>query len=113
MTAAIAFLSGSWKWLAICAACIALGYLRGCSDGRAAVENEYAQARLLATEHARESDAVAADQRAIDTETIRNESEARNDAIEQAPNSAPDAANHALGCERLRQAGIAPIPASC
>ena len=55
----------------------------------------------------------AADQRAADAVTINQEERAYHDAIDNSGNDgAPDPAAVALGCERLRRAGVT-LPAAC
>lgn len=56
---------------------------------------------------------AAADQRAIDAATIRNEERAYHDAIQDSGDDGPpDPAAVALGCQRLRRAGLA-LPPAC
>ena len=118
MSGALAFLSGFTPkfWLAICAALLAalpVAYFIGRDAGADAVEARYASAREEELQQAREADAAASEQRADDTKTLTRKDEERHEAIDDAQPGVPDAANRALGCQRLRQAGVAPLPAGC
>lgn len=97
---------------AIIAALALLAVLKGCYD-RGVVERHDDAVNLEAEKGARGADAKAADQRASDAATNREESDDYAKAISSAAPSAPDDAHRRLACERLRRAGQDPaaIPA--
>ena len=106
-------LKGSLIAGAVLLAVVAGGYVRGCSDERERGEERIAAANLKAEQEARMADALAAELRMRDAETIEEFDDALTDAIMSAPDGTPDAASIALGCRRLRAAGqdTASIPA--
>lgn len=105
----IAWIIGHWQLvLALAGAavlCLGISYCKGRSDGydlRIAEEAEDAERARKLNE---ESRGKAAGERETDTDTINDNQEARDNAIEDAQsNGAPSAASNALNCERLRQA---------
>lgn len=73
---------------------------------------EYEAAQRKEEARARKDDAKAAQRR--EENRIKNEGKdnARQEAIDNAPDDTTDAAGRALACERLRQAGL-DTPAAC
>jgi len=110
---ATGFLGGKWKWIAIIAAAVALSYVKGCSDGKSQMRAEYAAKALEEAQKDREADALAAKARLEDADSLEEFEDALVDSINASPDSVPDAASVALGCERLRAANVSPLPASC
>jgi hypothetical protein len=103
-----------FRWLLVGLAALLMGaYVTGRVHGVSAEKARQTAAQLKAEKQARRSDETAARQRVRDTTKIENEERVRNEAIEAAPNSAPDAASVALGCQRLRDARVRPLPAVC
>lgn len=88
-------------------------YSEGRADERAKWEAAIAKARAKAEE----ANAASAEMRIEDIVKNIEAERARNEAIDQAipagsPSQAPDAANRALACARLRAAGL-DTPSSC
>lgn len=88
-------------------------------DDKAAIEQADSKRKLGEAEdalkgerRARQDDAKAAKRR--EENRIKNEGtdDARQEAIDNAPDDTTDAAGRALACERLRQAGL-DTPAAC
>ena len=88
-------------------------YSEGRSDERAKWEAAAAKARA----RAEEANATAAESRIQDIVRNIDMERARNDAIDKAipagTSAAPDAANRALACRRLREAGINAPSSGC
>lgn len=108
-----------WQvWLVVAVALTALlwgnhRYSEGRADERAKWEAAMADARAKAEE----ANAASAEMRIEDIVKNIEAERARNEAIDQAipagsPSQAPDAANRALACARLRAAGL-DTPSSC
>lgn len=114
LTSALGFLSGAWKWLAICLAVAVLAFVKGCNHGRSIEQAAQARAAGVARDVADQSAGQAAQERETDRQTLGQAQKGRDDAIRNANDGGrPGAASNALNCERLRQAGrdISGIPA--
>ena len=105
-----------WDWIVgaraaiitaiVCIAiCLPLGY---CKGERAATAR-YDAARALANVETVKVDGaakeIAANERRVDDALVNGGKEKLLDAVQSAPESAPDAARVALGCARLRAQG--------
>jgi len=102
-------------WLIVCAvliACLPVAYCKGVSDGKAIEREAQTAADNKALRDAREADQEAARRRAEGERQNTENSNARKEAIDNAPDDQTDAPGRALACERLRQAGKA-TPAAC
>lgn len=86
-----------------------LTFLLGQCDGRRSESARQDAARAAANVEVVKKDGdaktVAATERATDTILTDQKHKELIDAVQTAPDSAPDAARVRLGCERLRQAG--------
>lgn len=80
-------------------------YRAGVHDERARAELALEQANRRFLEQKARADQLAADRRLADTVAVNRQEKELLDAIEDTPDSAPDATRVALGCERLRRAG--------
>ncbi len=87
--------------------------------GEDAAESRAAAARAEANVEALKTNTVAVNQAATerleDATTVAENEKELIDAIQDTPDTAPDAVRVQLGCERLRKAGTDPanLPASC
>jgi len=101
--------------LAVGLLCFNLGNCAGKRQAR----SEAAAARAEANVEAMKTDSGAKEQAAIerikDATTVSENEKGLIDAIEDTPDTAPDAVRVKLGCERLRAAGANPaaLPAVC
>lgn len=90
-------------------ACLPLSYCQGRSDGKAIEKAKWEKAQQDAKARAETANATAAESRIQDIVRNIDLERARNDAIDKAEpagtSAAPDAANRALGCQRLRASG--------
>lgn len=96
--------------------CWPVASCQGRKDGRAQMQLAVERANAKALEQSRRADAIAANQRLTDTIAVNQQERTLRDAIASTPDSAPDAARIALGCERLRRANrgrSADLPAVC
>ncbi len=83
-------------------------YRAGVHDERVRAELALEQANRRFLEQKARADQLAADQRLADTVAVNRQEQELLDAIDDTPDSAPDAVRVRLGCERLRQAGRDP-----
>jgi len=114
LTSALGFLSGAWKWLALCLAVAVLAFVKGCNHGRDIERSAQAQATAKARDVADQSAGQAAQERETDRQAAGQAQEGRDDAIRNANDAGrPGSASNALNCERMRQAGrnISQLPA--
>lgn len=100
---------------AIAFACFFLGQCRGEGIGERKMELALEKANADALREKGRADNLASEQRLADTVAINTQEKELLDAIASTPDSAPDAARIALGCERLRRSNPsgASLPASC
>lgn len=94
--------------------CFPLAQCRGERIGaqRAALALEKANNEAL--QQKARADEIAAEQRVTDLVAVNQREQELIDAIQQVPDSVPDAASVRLGCERLRRASPgAPLPPAC
>ena len=98
-------------------ACLPLSYCQGRSDGKAIEKAKWEKAQQDAKARAETANATAAESRIQDIVRNIDMERARNDAIDKAipagTSAAPDAANRALACRRLREAGINASASGC
>jgi hypothetical protein len=125
-SAAWASLKAGGEWLAalpqiiiVLIVTLPLTFLLGQCDGKRSEAARQDAARAAANVEVvrKDGDAktVAATERATDTALIDAKHKDLIDAIQQAPDSAPDASRVAYGCQLLRQSGRseASLPAAC
>lgn len=116
---ALAFVTTWWKVglavLAACSLCFMLGECDGRKVGRGQMQHAIDQANLKAQQLQHRADELTAQQRLTDTIAVSRQEEALRNAVASTPDSAPDAARIALGCQRLLAAGsrAADLPAAC
>jgi len=97
----------------------ALTFPLGYCEGQRSANAKNDAARAVANTETMKVDGaakeIAANERRIDDALVNENTERLLDAVQQAPNSVPDAARVQLGCERLRAQGTpdATIPAVC
>lgn len=120
LTSAIAFLRGNWKAivtvLLLVPAIYLLGQCSGIKTGRAQMQHAIDVANTKALEAQHHADALAANQRLTDTIAVNHQEQELRNVVASTPDSAPDAARIALGCQRLRDAHggrAADLPAVC
>lgn len=111
-------LFGNWRAILLCLAgsvlLIAAAYIKGRSDGRAAVQLQLERANTAYLREKGRADDLAAERRLTDTIAVNQRERELIDAVRQAPDGTPDAASIALGCERLRRQNPgAALPPAC
>lgn len=84
-------------------------YSQGVADERDAWEQKIEDGKLAAVK----TDTAADVRKAGQAATIATDSNARKEAIANAPADQTDAPGRALACQRLRQARVDPLPAAC
>lgn len=117
MLGIIAWVKGNVLVIAIASALIFAAMVGGYKGGERAATARYDAARALANVETVKVDGaakeIAANERRVDDTLVNEGKERLLDAVQSAPESAPDAARVALGCARLRAQGTdtAAIPA--
>lgn len=113
------FITQWWKVILTVLAVAALSYQLGSCDGRRAgraqMQAALDKANLRALEQKNLADAATTAQRAADEARARQTEELYRNALKNIPDSTPSPARVALGCARLRAAGIteANLPPAC
>lgn len=118
--AGVVAFAGTW-WRALVGFVIAapLFFLLGQCDGRKSARAQADAARAEANVEAMKTNAgaseKAAEERVRDAATVTKQEEGLIDAIQDTPDTAPDAVRVRLGCERLRAQGADPatLPPAC
>lgn len=112
----LAYLKSNWRNLIVIGAVVAallVVYARGRHDERAKNEARHKVEVAAAMKSDAGADAKAIEVAKKDAEDLAKRKEDLIDAVSKTPDSLPDASAIALGCERLRLAGVrtADLPA--